>query len=142
MSSGKNKLLALYPERELIFGELVVKVRAVPGLRAGDLMDLADDARKTLIDESWPALYAKEWPKVKAIIADCVTFVDESDIQLDELPLGPLGEIVQAVRDLTYESVGGNSAALPQAIGRIYGLTWVGSTPEPAQTESGPTSPT
>jgi hypothetical protein len=123
----KSKLDALYPERRLQFGEIVVVVRAVPGLRAADLVEAFDLAREKVVGQTWAGLSSEVWPKIRDIISDCVEFVDDDpDVTLDRLPIVPLGEIVQAVRDLTFESAGslGNPAALPQAIGKMYGLVW------------------
>lgn len=131
----KSKLEALYPERELQFGDLTVLVKSAPGLYAADLIEAFDLAVKKITgDGHWNKLLSDVWPSIHKIVAKCVTF-DEPGITLEDLPVGPLGEIIEAVKQLTIESAGDpkNPMALPQAVGKIYGMAWEESTPKTSQ---------
>lgn len=140
----KSKLDALYPERELQFGDLTVLVKAAPGLYAADLIEAFGLAEQLIISEQkWSPLLSDVWPSIQKIVFKCVTF-DEPGVTLEDLPVGPLGEIVEAVKQLTIESAGDpkNSRALPLACSKIYGLELVERAQKDTQTSSDDTSQT
>ena len=139
----KSKLEALYPERELQFGELTAFVKAVPGIYAADLVEYLDMARDRVIGRDWSKLRPDVWAKLEPIFSRCVSF-DDDEVTLEVLPIKPLGEIIQAVRDLTFESAGdpGNPSALPRAIGTLYGLVWTESATKGTKTLETKAKPT